>query len=47
MVLTKEELNTIEGGGVKIGFFAALGGFITLVVGIIDGYLRPLSCNRK
>ena len=47
MVLTQEELIETQGGGVKIGLFAVLGGIITFVVGMIDGYIRPLSCNRK
>ena len=46
MVLSKEELSNVYGGGVKFGLFAALGGLITLFVGMIDGYLRPLKCNR-
>ena len=47
MVLNKNELEHVVGGGngSKIGIgiiLAALGSFI---VGIIDGYLRPLKCN--
>ena len=48
MVLENNELMNIIGGGTskKIGLgiiFAALGSFI---VGIIDGFLRPLACNK-
>lgn len=46
MVLSKEELYTIQGGGIKFGWIATIGSLITLVVGIIDGYLRPLGCNK-
>lgn len=47
MVLEKEKLITIYGGAstknIGLGLiFAALGSFI---VGIIDGFLRPLKCN--
>lgn len=47
MVLENQELKkTIGGGnGKKIGIgiiIAALGSFI---VGIVDGFLRPLRCN--
>lgn len=47
MVLENENLKMIVGGGTakNIGlglFFAAFGSFI---VGIIDGFLRPLKCN--
>lgn len=48
MVLKKDELMKIQGGasgkGVGIGIiFAALGSFI---IGLIDGFLRPLACNK-
>lgn len=46
MVLTNEELSNIQGGGSKFGWYALFGGFITLVVGIVDGFLRPLGCNK-
>lgn len=47
MVLNDEKLLMITGGGtaknVGIGvIIAALGSFI---VGLIDGFLRPLKCN--
>lgn len=48
MVLENNELMNIIGGATskKIGIgiiLAALGSFI---VGIIDGFLRPLACNK-
>lgn len=48
MVLSNEGLlNTVGGASSKnwgLGiFFAALGSFL---VGVIDGFMRPLSCNR-
>ena len=48
MVLSNETLlNTIGGGSTKswgLGIlFAALGSFL---VGLVDGFMRPLSCNR-
>lgn len=47
MVLKNNDLMKINGGGTgkKIGlgiFFAALGSFL---VGVVDGFLRPLKCN--
>lgn len=47
MVLENNKLMAISGGKVtgKVGlglFIAALGSFI---VGIVDGFLRPLKCN--
>ena len=46
MVLSKDELYNIYGGRAKYGIYAAIGCFITFIVGLVDGYLRPLSCNR-
>ena len=47
MVLNDEETRTIIGGasykGIGIGIIiGAIGSFI---VGIVDGFLRPLKCN--
>lgn len=48
MVLNKETLLETFGGaktnswGLGI-IFAALG---TMIIGIIDGFMRPLSCNK-
>lgn len=45
MILLNElELRNINGGG--FGFFVALAGLITFAIGVIDGYVRPLKCNR-
>ena len=47
--ITKNELITIYGGG-KTGLWGIIGVAIgvigTLIAGIIDGYLRPLTCNK-
>ena len=47
--MTNEELSSIYGGGKKslwgvIG--VAIGVIGILITGIIDGYLRPLTCNK-
>lgn len=44
MELTKEEMMNINGG---IGAWAVAGivGAVIFLVGVIDGYVRPLSCN--
>ncbi len=46
MVLTNEELMYVTGGAVKLSVWAIVGGVITFVIGVVDGYLRPLACNR-
>ena len=45
MELSNQELSNIIGGAKKVSFGLMIGGIITLIVGIIDGYLRPLKCN--
>lgn len=43
-MLTEKDLKQVSGGfNWSIGI--AIGGFLTLLAGIIDGYLRPLKCN--
>lgn len=42
--LDNNNLKKIEGGG--IGWYIALGGILTFVIGAFDGYIRPLSCNK-
>jgi hypothetical protein len=44
-LLNNIELNDIHGGGFGIGFFALIAGLVSFVVGIVDGYVRPLKCN--
>lgn len=45
MELTKQELYQTTGGAKKLTFGVIIGGVITLIIGIIDGYFRPLKCN--
>ncbi len=45
MILKEQELNEIKGGGLSLSVLAAIGAVGILVVGIIDGILRPLKCN--
>ena len=47
MVLNKDELINLEGGKISkytIGF--VIGSFISILAGAIDGFLRPLACNK-
>lgn len=46
MVLQNEELTTITGGGVNYTILAIIGGVVAFAIGVIDGYLRPLTCNK-
>lgn len=44
MILNKQELNNIRGGGIASKFII-IGGVITFIIGIIDGFFRPKRCN--
>lgn len=46
MKLSNKELMTINGGGFNIGFFLGVSSVISFIIGVVDGYLRPLKCNR-
>ena len=43
-MLSKEELKQIN-GGFSIGFGLFIGGAVTFIIGVIDGYVRPLACR--
>jgi hypothetical protein len=48
MKLKDEEMYNVEGGAIKnwkYGIFLGVAGLITLIVGIIDGYMNPQKCN--
>lgn len=44
-MLSSKEMLEISGGGISWGVIGLIAGAITLITGIIDGYLRPLKCN--
>lgn len=50
MELTKEELNEVTGGGLKIsaaGALLFLGGAAVFVVGLVKGLLGQATCSLK
>ena len=44
-MLSNENLYEINGGAIKAGVIALIIGGVTFIIGVIDGYLRPLRCN--
>ena len=40
------ELKKISGGAFHFGIAFAITAGITFIVGLVDGYIRPLACNR-
>ncbi len=45
-IINDQELLNISGGGFSFGLLAGIGALIVMGVGIIDGYLRPKSCEK-
>ena len=44
-MLTKNEMLEVIGGGFNWTVVGIIAAGLTLIAGIIDGYLRPLKCN--
>ena len=44
MKLTDDQLKEIN-GGFKAGILAFIGAAITFLIGVVDGYVRPLPCR--
>ncbi len=44
--LSKQELLKINGGGISFGIGCLIVGAVIFLIGVIDGYLRPLKCNE-
>lgn len=45
VALNDNELKNITGGGIGFGAGLLISAGIVFVVGIIDGYIRPLACR--
>ncbi len=47
-ILTDQELKGIEGGAIKWGTVGLLLiGLTAFMIGVIDGYKRPIGCRAK
>ncbi len=44
--LTKNEMKNIKGGGLSAAAIIGIGALVTFLAGIIDGFVRPLGCNK-
>ncbi len=44
--LSKEELLEIKAGGISWSAVGAIVGIVTFVIGLVDGFIRPLPCNE-
>lgn len=47
MRLQERELENIKGGaiGLRYAILTGLAGLITLLIGVVDGYMNPQKCN--
>jgi len=43
--LNKEEIQKISGGGISIWGGIGIATGIIFLIGVIDGFVRPLKCN--
>lgn len=43
--IKEEEMMNIKGGGISLVAIGAIYAAVTFVIGIIDGFTRPLKCN--
>jgi len=46
MELSKNELITINGGKANYALYIAIASAVTFLIGVVDGFFRPLKCNR-
>ena len=44
-LIKNEELKKIDGGGISAWTALGIGAGIVFLVGVIDGFVRPLKCN--
>ena len=44
--INNEELYEISGGGISKGVLLGLAAFGVFIVGVFDGFMRPLKCNK-
>ena len=44
--MSNEELINIKGGVSKTIIIGGIGVIISFLIGVFDGYFRPLSCNK-
>ena len=45
-VLSNEELMMVKGGGISAAVLAGIVAAGIFLIGVIDGILRPLACNK-
>ena len=46
MNLDLESMKKISGGGVSVWAIFGIGSLVVFLAGVIDGFARPLACNK-
>lgn len=44
--ISNNELKNIKAGAIRWGIIGIIGGVITFIVGVIDGYTNPSKCRQ-
>lgn len=44
--IEEHELEKVRGGGASPWVGLGIGALVIFIIGVIDGYTRPLSCNE-
>lgn len=45
-MLTNDELLDVKAGAINFGTVSLIIAGITFIIGVVDGYFRPLKCNK-
>jgi len=43
--ISTQETKKITGGGIAVGGWIGISAAVVFVIGLIDGFVRPLKCN--
>lgn len=43
--INENDLKNIQGGGLSVWGAIGIGTIVTFLIGVIDGFVRPLKCN--
>jgi len=43
--INSNDLKSIQGRGISIWGGIGIGAIVTFLIGVIDGFVRPLKCN--
>lgn len=44
--MNNQELTEIKGGAIKWAIVSGVAAVVTFIIGVVDGYFRPLKCNN-